>query len=852
MEDVDLHFVGGELDERVGQSLDGAVDVALDDDVELAEVADGTAAADVLEGEHLGCAQTLFASELLALVGYLACLLLRLHDVECVAGGRSAVETEDEGGHGRTGLPDALVTLVEHGLDLAEVVAGQDDVAHAERTVLHQDVGHVAAAFVERRLYDGAHGAACGVGAEFEHLGFEKHFLHQFLHTDALLGGDVLALVLAAPVLDEVVHGGELFLDFVRICVGLVYLVDGKDDGHAGSRSMVDGLDGLRHDAVVGGHDDDDDVGHLGAACTHGGERFVTRGVEEGDVTSVGELDVVRADVLGDAAGLACDDVGLADVVKERGFTVVDVAHDGHDGRTADEVFLAVLFLMDGVGHLGGDEFGGESEFLGHDVDGLGVKALVDGHHHADVHTGGDDAVHGHVHHHGQFVGRHEFGDFQYAAFGFFGLHVLALAVGIGLALLLAPAYAFLEALVLRCEACEGLLHLLLYVFFVHFWSDGLTLWLALTVAAAVAPTVAAFASSSVVTATAVVATVVAASVVGAFAITALTAAIALVGASGVACSAAYLLDVDLLLAGYAAALLAVGVAALSGLSGTLAAAVVLTLLLGTGILVEGVEVNLAYDIDGRRRTAALEGEDFLFARRCRGLSLGSFGSFGCGFGLRSLGGFRRGLLHCGRRRPGSLGSRSLGCFGGLGCGFLHCGRRRLGCFGSRSFGCFGSLGSSFCLRCLGGFGSGLGSFGRGLCLRCLGSLGSGLCLGRFGTAHYGIAIDIEFEFAEYARSTGRIGRLIFSLRGCGRLDTALLPLGRNLCRTLLEVLVALEFAHQQIHDVLFNTGVGTLFNIYVALAKKLYHRVYRDIEVFRYFAYFRFRHWVFFVFLES
>ena len=624
---------------------------------------------------------------------------------------------------------------------------------------------------------------------------------------------------------------------------------------------MVDGLDGLRHDAVVGGHDDDDDVGHLGAACTHGGERFVTRGVEEGDVASVGELDVVRADVLGDAAGLACDDVGLADVVKERGLAVVDVAHDGHDGRTADEVFLAVLFLMYGVGHLGGDEFGGESEFLGHDVDGLCVKALVDGHHHADVHTGGDDAVDGHVHHHGQFVGRHEFGDFQYAAFGFFGLHVLALAVGIGLALLLAPAYAFLETLVLRCEACEGLLHLLLYVFFVHFGSDGLTLGLALTVAAVVAPTVAAFASSSVVTATAVVTAVVAASVVGAFAITALTAAIALVGAAGVACGTAYLLDVDLLLAGYAAALLAVGVSALTGLSRTLsAAAVVLTLLLGTSVLVEGVEVDLAYDIDGRRGTAALEGEDFLFARRCRRLSLGSFWSFGSGFGRRSLGSLGRGLLHCGRRRLGSLGCRSLGGFGGFGRSLcLRSLRRRLGRLGRRSLGSFGCLGCSLCFGRLGCFGSGLGSLGgcggflSRLCCRSFGTgrgrLGS---LGSFGTAHYGVAVGIEFEFTEYARSTGRIGRLIFSLRGCGRLDTALLALGRNLCRTLLEVLVALEFAHQQIHDVLFNTGVGTLFNIYVAFAKKLYHRVYRDIEVFRYFAYFRFRHWVFFVFLES
>ena len=41
--------------------------------------------------------------------------------------------------------------------------------------------------------------------------------------------------------------------------------------------------------------------------------------------------DLVRADVLGDAAGLAGDHVGVADLVEQLGLAVVDVAHDGDD-----------------------------------------------------------------------------------------------------------------------------------------------------------------------------------------------------------------------------------------------------------------------------------------------------------------------------------------------------------------------------------------------------------------------------------------------------------------------------------------------------------------------------------------
>ena len=83
-------------------------------------------------------------------------------------------------------------------------------------------------------------------------------------------------------------------------------------------------------------------------------------------------LDLVGADVLGDAAGLARDDVGLADGVEQRGLAVVDVAHDGDHRRTRLEVasssagaanrpFLDVDFgdAAHGVAHLLGDELGG-------------------------------------------------------------------------------------------------------------------------------------------------------------------------------------------------------------------------------------------------------------------------------------------------------------------------------------------------------------------------------------------------------------------------------------------------------------------------------------------------------------
>ena len=67
---------------------------------------------------------------------------------------------------------------------------------------------------------------------------------------------------------------------------------------------------------------------------------------------------------------------------------------------------------MYGLHHLGTLIFGAEAEFLGHNVDGLRVEALVNRHHYAQIHAGAYHLVNGHVHHRRQVIGRNELGEF--------------------------------------------------------------------------------------------------------------------------------------------------------------------------------------------------------------------------------------------------------------------------------------------------------------------------------------------------------------------------------------------------------------------------------------------------------
>ena len=195
-------------------------------------------------------------------------------------------------------------------------------------------------------------GGALRVGLELLEVGDEQDHLDQLVEPESGLGRDRHERHVAAVLLDDDARLGQLGLDAVGVGVGLVDLVEGDDDRHLGRLGVVDRLERLGHDAVVGGDDDDRDVGHLGAAGSHRRERLMARRVEEDDALAV-VGDLAGADVLGDAAPLAGRDLGRPDRVEQAGLAVVDVAHDGHDRRARLEERRIVLLEQDFLGRLG-------------------------------------------------------------------------------------------------------------------------------------------------------------------------------------------------------------------------------------------------------------------------------------------------------------------------------------------------------------------------------------------------------------------------------------------------------------------------------------------------------------------
>ena len=156
----------------------------------------------------------------------------------------------------------------------------------------------------------------------------------------------------------------------------------------------------LRHDAVIGGDHQNDDIGDLGAAGAHRGERGVAGRVDEGDAAAGRRRHLIGADMLGDAAGLAGCDFGRTDGVEQRRLAVVDMAHDGHDRRAGQQACRIVRRVEHALFDVGfGHAPHGVAKLFGDQLRGIGVDRIGDLHHVTLLHQDADhvDAAFGHA-----------------------------------------------------------------------------------------------------------------------------------------------------------------------------------------------------------------------------------------------------------------------------------------------------------------------------------------------------------------------------------------------------------------------------------------------------------------------
>ena len=370
MDDARADLFGAELFEGGHDRLHGTLHVALDDEREF------LAARRLELGHHVrkrtarrtAAHGGLFALLPLAIFGDFTGAGLALDDRDAIACVRRAGEAEHFHREGRRRRGHVSALVIEQGAHAAPLGARHDDIAHRQGAALHQNGGHGATTTIQPGLDDGAFGGTVGVGVQIEQFGLQGDGLEQLVEIELLERGHFDLERVAAQGFHLHFVLQQLAAHALWLGVGLVDLVDRHDQRHASRLRMADRLDGLGHDAVVSRHHEHDDIRHLGAAGAHGGEGGVAGGVDEGHGNAAGGGDLIGADMLGDAAGLAGHHIGVTDRVEQRCLAVIDMAHDGDDGGTGNQMLVGVglvektlfnvrfRYALDRMAHLLGDE----------------------------------------------------------------------------------------------------------------------------------------------------------------------------------------------------------------------------------------------------------------------------------------------------------------------------------------------------------------------------------------------------------------------------------------------------------------------------------------------------------------
>ena len=117
----------------------------------------------------------------------------------------------------------------------------------------------------------------------------------------------------------------------------------------------------------------------------------MARGVQEGHLLTA-LFDLIGADMLGNPASFAGNNLGIPDCIQQRCLAVVNVAHDGDDRRTRYKVFVLVIDRVDHLFHVSiGNAHDLVAEFLDDQFGGVRVDRLILRHHHAVLHQRLDD-----------------------------------------------------------------------------------------------------------------------------------------------------------------------------------------------------------------------------------------------------------------------------------------------------------------------------------------------------------------------------------------------------------------------------------------------------------------------------
>ena len=135
---------------------------------------------------------------------------------------------------------------------------------------------------------------------------------------------------------------GKLCFNLVGICLRFIDFIHRNNNRNLGIFCVIYSFYCLRHNAVIGCYNKNNNVSNLCTTCPHHSKGFVSRCIEEGYSTLLG-FNHVSTNMLGDTTKFSGNNVCRTNSIKSFCFTVVNVSHDCYNRWTRSHIFWLIF-----------------------------------------------------------------------------------------------------------------------------------------------------------------------------------------------------------------------------------------------------------------------------------------------------------------------------------------------------------------------------------------------------------------------------------------------------------------------------------------------------------------------------
>ena len=199
MEHVDLDLLGAEACESLAQHLDRTLNISLDHNLQLRDLALGDFVEEILKRDLSGGQEPLLTIALAAIAGDLEGLGLTLGCLQDVTGRRDIIEAGQLHRIGRSGILDPVAAVVGNSPHASPGGAAEEVVADLQLALLNQHRRDDAPTLFFLRLEDHAAGRALGGGLQLLHFGDQKDDVEEIVEALVLLRGNIHRGDIPAP-----------------------------------------------------------------------------------------------------------------------------------------------------------------------------------------------------------------------------------------------------------------------------------------------------------------------------------------------------------------------------------------------------------------------------------------------------------------------------------------------------------------------------------------------------------------------------------------------------------------------------------------------------------------------------